>query len=173
MRIGEIRPLEWSDIDFNSRLIQVKRSWRKGRLTVPKNGKGRSIGMTPHLAETLKRLKTERMKTALKSGVPLEKLVFNGNRNVMLHRETFKNALNRCLEKAGIPHIRVHDLRHTYATIRLLRGHNIGDVCHQLGHSSIKITYDIYGHWIPGKFQSEVDSLDYADEPAPYAHPKI
>ena len=37
--------------------------------------------------------------------------------------------------------VKLHDLRHTYATIRLLRGHNIGDVSYQLGHSSIKITY--------------------------------
>jgi integrase len=51
-------------------------------------------------------------------------------------------------------------LRHTYATIRLLKGHNIGDVSYQLGHASIAITYDVYGHWIPGKFKSEVDELD-------------
>ena len=36
----------------------------------------------------------------------------------------------------------------------------MGDVSYQLGHSSIKITYDIYGHWIPGHFKSEVDELD-------------
>ena len=41
-----------------------------------------------------------------------------------------------------------------------MRGHNVGDVSYQLGHSSIKITYDIYAHWMPGKFKSEVDELD-------------
>lgn len=63
-------------------------------------------------------------------------------------------------EFAGLRRIRVHDLRHTYATIRLISGHNIGDVSYQLGHSSIKITYDTYGHWLPGEFKSEADELD-------------
>jgi integrase len=44
--------------------------------------------------------------------------------------------------------------------LRLLKGHNIGDVSYQLGHSSISITYDVYGHWVPGKFKSEGDELD-------------
>jgi len=52
-----------------------------------------------------------------------------------------------------------------------LSGHNIGDVSYQLGHSSIKITYDTYGHWLPGKFKSEVDELDNLHPTAPYLHP--
>jgi hypothetical protein len=54
---------------------------------------------------------------------------------------------------------------------QLLSGHNIGDVSYQLGHSSIKITYDTYGHWLPGKFKSEVDELDSLHPAAPYPHP--
>ena len=68
------------------------------------------------------------------------------------------------LKKAGIESIRVHDLRHSYATIRLLKGHNIGDVSYQLGHASIKITYDVYAHWIPGSFKDEIDELDSPSE---------
>ena len=44
----------------------------------------------------------------------------------------------------------------------------MGDVSYQLGHSSIKITYDVHGHWIPGKFKSEVEELD---NPQPNATP--
>jgi integrase len=75
-------------------------------------------------------------------------------------RVPFERALHKCLEDAKLRRIRIHDLRHTYATIRLLRGHNVGDVSYQLGHSSIKITYDVYGHWMPGHFKNEVDELD-------------
>jgi len=78
----------------------------------------------------------------------------------MLKYVTFSKVLIRCLKLAGLRRIRAHDLRHTYATIRLINGHNIGDVSYQLGHSSIKITVDTYGHWLPGKFKSEVDELD-------------
>jgi len=52
----------------------------------------------------------------------------------------------------------IHDLRHTYATIRLLRGHNIGDVSYQSGHFSINIIYDFYTFWMPGHFNN--DELD-------------
>ena len=87
-------------------------------------------------------------------------------------RVPLENALNRCLDKAKLRRIRIHDLRHTYATIRLMRGHNVGDVSYQLGHSSIKMTYDVYTHWIPGHFKSEVDELDQVHPNAPHAHPK-
>lgn len=89
----------------------------------------------------------------------------------MLWDIAFRNALKRCLEDAKLRRIRVHDLRHRYATIRLLKGHNVGDVSYQLGHSSIQITYDAYGHWIPGQFKSEVDELDQIHPNAPQAHP--
>jgi len=67
---------------------------------------------------------------------------------------------------------RIRHNRHTYATIRLLRGHNVGDVSYQLSHSSIKMTYDVYAQWIPGCFKSEVDDLDHLHPNAPQAHPK-
>ena len=68
--------------------------------------------------------------------------------------------------------IRTHALRHSYATIRLMKGHNVGDVSYQLGHSSIKITYDVYAHWMPGQFKSEVDELDNMQPSATYPQPR-
>ena len=44
--------------------------------------------------------------------------------------------------------------------MRLLRGHNIGDVSYPLGHFSIAMTYNFYGHWRPGHFKSEADELE-------------
>ena len=80
--------------------------------------------------------------------------------------------MDRCLERAKLRYARIHSLRHSYATIRLMRGHNVGDVSYQLGHSSIKITYDVYAHWIPGQFKSEVDELDNLHSNAPHTHPQ-
>jgi integrase len=48
------------------------------------------------------------------------------------------------IEKGGLRKIRLHDLRHTYATLRIQSGHNIADVSRQLGHHSIRITVDTY-----------------------------
>ena len=171
MRIGEIQAVQWGDVDFNSRFIEVKRSWRNGRLTDTKNRKRRRIDMTPHLAETLKALRIIQKKRALKNGMPVSEWVFADTKGKMLCREVFRRVLNKCLEYAGLRRIRVHDLRHCYATIRLLRGHNVGDVSYQLGHSSISITYDTYGHWMPGKFKSEVDELDKSQQTATYTQP--
>jgi integrase len=66
----------------------------------------------------------------------------------------------KALKKAGLRRIRVHDLRHSYATLRISKGDNIADVSKQLGHHSIKITVDTYYHWMPGASKSEVDQLD-------------
>ncbi|NVL91476.1 MAG: hypothetical protein HWN71_00355 [Desulfobacterales bacterium] len=70
--------------------------------------------------------------------------------------------------------MRIHDLRHTYATLRIAKGDNLPDVPKQLGHHSVKLTLDVYSHWIPGKKKAEVDALDdidYLHPNAPYLHP--
>jgi integrase len=122
--------------------------------------------------ETLKAHRTAQKRDALKNGRPVSEFVFAGTRDELLNRETFKNALYRCTEKAKLRRIRIHDLRHSYATIRLMKGHNVGDVSYQLGHSSIKITYDVYVHWMPRQFKSEVDELGNLHLNAPHTHPQ-
>ena len=72
---------------------------------------------------------------------------------------------SKVLEKAGLRQIRIHDLRHTYATLRISKGDNILDVSKQLGHHSVKITLDVYAHWMPGGKKSEVDELDSETAP--------
>jgi integrase len=71
-----------------------------------------------------------------------------------------RRIFNKALEKAELRKVRIHDIRHSYATIRISKGDNIADVSKQLGHSSVKITMDIYYHWIPGGKKSQVDALD-------------
>jgi len=160
LRVGELCGLQWDDIDFKERFIRVSRTLTEKELSSPKNGKERTVDMTPHLTETLKALKVKKQKEALRYGHPFSEWVFVRKNGKPLNEVIVRKALHRCLEGAGLPRMRTHDLRHSYATIRLMRGHDIGDVSYQLGHSSIKITYDIYTHWIPGKFKDQVDDLD-------------
>jgi len=75
--------------------------------------------------------------------------------------------LNKALVKAGLRKIRIHSLRHTYATLRIAKGDNLHDVPKQLGQHSVKLTPDVYSHWIPGKKKAKVDALDDID----YLHP--
>jgi integrase len=86
---------------------------------------------------------------------------FNGLR-VSITWSTYK-----VCEKAGLHRIRIHDLRHTYATLRLSCGHNLSDVSKQLGHASINITVDTYFHWIPNQQRNEVAELDSLAKTAP------
>ena len=169
IRIGELQALTWGDVDFENRLIEITKTWYRGKITGTKNNKNRQVDISTQLAEVLRELKLTQWKKYAGRDVP--KWVFAGPRGNVLGLQVFRNALNQCLEAVGLRHIRIHDLRHTYATIRLLKGHNIGDVSYQLGHSEISTTYDVYTHWIPGKFKSEVDELDMHPS-APYTHPK-
>ena len=64
-----------------------------------------------------------------------------------------RNVYNRyflpAVEKAGLRHFRVHDLRHTYASLLIQAGASLAYVRDQLGHSSIQVTVDLYGHLAP------------------------
>ncbi|EFK11867.1 site-specific recombinase, phage integrase family [delta proteobacterium NaphS2] len=173
VRIGELLGLQWKDIDFKSRELVLKRHiFQTTVMDATKNGQIRTVDMTPHLSETLRALKKEKQINALKFGRPFSEWCFSlGNKVKPMSMPPIRKAMFEILEKAGLPKMRLHDFRHSYATIRLLKGHDIGDVSYQMGHSSIKVTFDIYTHWIPGKFKNQVDDLDMHPN-APKTHPE-
>ena len=132
LRVGELVELRWEDVDFVGGFIEVKRNFYKGRITVTKNHKRRRVDMSPHLMETLKALKLGHKKMPLKKGYQFPELVFANKKGERMREGALRDALNKILDLAGFRRIRIHDLRHTYATIRLMRGHNIKDVSKQL-----------------------------------------
>ena len=155
MRIGEALALKWSDLDFDNRFIEVERSYRRGRVTTPKNDKTRKVDMSLQLAEALK---------AHKRGFVLgqdSQFIFTDTKGGMFDVSNWRaRVFTKALAKSGVRRIRIHDLRHTYATLRISKGDNVADVSKQLGHHSVKLTWDVYYHWVPGKKKSEVDELD-------------
>jgi integrase len=172
IRIGEALALKWGDIDFNGRFIEVKRSIVRGRISTPKSGKSRRVDMSPQLTEALKLHFTETKKKGLALGIGEIEFVFTNERGNPIDKDNWRRRVfNVALKKAGLRRIRIHDLRHTYATLRISAGHNIADVSGQLGHHSVKLTLDVYHHWIPGQAKSEVDTLDTLHLNAPPAHP--
>jgi hypothetical protein len=66
------------------------------------------------------------------------------------------------VKDAKLPHFRVHDLRHSYASALIQNGESLAYVRDQLGHASIQITVDTYGHLVPGGNRAAVDRLDDA-----------
>ena len=118
------------------------------------------VRLSPKAAEKLKRLKEE------KPGV---QLVFPNKKGSYLTHAIAVRWLDRIAPKKITP----HDLRHTYATLRLSKGDNLVDVSAQLGHKRIDITLRVYTHWIPlEEYHDQVDQLDEMVFSAPYTHPK-
>src|SRR5213078_929233 len=66
----------------------------------------------------------------------------------------------RVLGKAGLRRVRIHDLRHSFASRLIANGESLAYVRDQMGHSSIQVTVDIYGHLVPGSNKQAVDRLD-------------
>ena len=71
-----------------------------------------------------------------------------------------KRGLRPALKRAGLPEtFRFHDLRHTYATLQLSGGENVGPVSRQLGHADVAITQSVYRHHLPGEGSGLADRL--------------
>lgn len=141
MRQGEILGPIWDDFDWIANQIHVKRTFNHGQFYTPKSKYSkRKIDMAPQLVKHLKEWKLACPKTELDLVFPNE-MGNPINANNLLNR-VFKPAL----KKAKLPEIRFHDLRHTYASILIEQGENPKYIQVQMGHSSIQVTYDIYGH---------------------------
>jgi len=78
---------------------------------------------------------------------------------------------HKALAKAGLRRIRFHDLRHTFASRLIQNGESLAYVKEQMGHHSIKVTVDVYGHLVPGANKAAVDRLDAPPSATP-AQPK-
>jgi integrase len=178
MRIGEAMALQWQDVDFERRNIRLRRNFSRGKLETPKNGKGRNIDMSKQLSRTLIELLHQRKIEKLKNGwqhLPEFIFVTEKGRPVLNTSHWRTKFFNKAVEKAKIRRITPHILRHTYASLLIQAGESLVYIKDQLGHHSIKVTVDIYGHLVPGGNKAAVDGLD--DEislhpTAPYAHPE-
>jgi integrase len=154
--------LQWGDIDFHSRFISVERNYVDGVITTPKSGKARRVDMSLQLSETLKALLTERKKETLKKGWgDIPNWVFTSVTGTIMDPDNFRHRVwSKLLTKAGFRQIRIHDLRHTFASLLIQQGESLAYVKDQMGHHSIRVTVDVYGHLVPGGNKAAVDKLD-------------
>jgi integrase len=166
-RFGEIVGAQWADLDFTGRFFEVRRTLRSlDRIYPPKNGRIRRVDLSLQLIAELKRLRAQRVEETLKQGVDTP-WVFVTKVGTPLNRANLvQRVLHRVLAKAGLRRIRFHDLRHTFASRLLQNGESLVYVKEQLGHSTIKVTVDVYGHLIPGANKAAVDRLDGSSLPA-------
>jgi integrase len=125
IRLGELLALEWSDIDWDKRAIEVSKTYdyRLKKTRLPKNKKTRTVDLTPATVEALRNLRNRR-KVASIGGL----IFVNGKGKRLMY-----NYIPVKLKEISPRPIRFHDLRHTYATLRVAKGDNILDVSKQLG----------------------------------------
>jgi integrase len=164
LRYGEVAGLHKTDVDFRRRVIEVRRScgWRR-RVELPKNGRIRRVDMSPQLAEALaQHLESVELEAAVRGWDEEARVWLFPNRNGRPYdRRNFERTIWKpLLRKAGLRPRRFHDLRHTFASRLIQQGANLLYVRDQLGHASVQITLDHYGHLIPDANRAEIDKLD-------------
>lgn len=156
LRIGEALGLKWQDIDYGQQCIRVERTWtRYNTWSTPKSKSSRrAVPLPSTLATMLSDLFTA-------SGQPSsDAVIFSHDKERPLDHSNVRREFNKSLEEAGIRHVRIHDLRHTYATNMLACGCSIKALQNALGHSSASVTLDTYSHYIPESAAEAVARFD-------------
>ena len=151
LRLGECLALRGDNLDGRHCQYQVTESTRAGRLGPPKAGK-RLVDLDPGLVTKLVGHIRRQRQTSLAGGRPLGGYLFPGITQRMVQR-----AMARACRAAGLRARHPHDLRHTYATLLLMDHYSPAYVQRQLGHASISITVDTYGHWLPGEGKRDLE----------------
>ena len=145
----------------------VRRQFVRGLIQATKTDKIRRVDLSDDLLTTLKELQRQRREQWLAKGnstIP-DWVVCNRDGNLIDMHNIKNRHFYKSLEKAGLRRIRFHDLRHTFATLLLQNGESLAYVRDQLGHSSIRLTVDTYGHLVPGANRQAVNKLPSLSNP--------
>jgi integrase len=154
MRRGEILALRWKDCMLDEGKISVNKtlSYIKGQGIVCQETKtGRSyrvISISDTVIEELKRYRIHQQKMKLRLGNAYQDngYIISKENDEPINPNYIFNHFKKLLQKANVPPIRFHDLRHTHATIMLKLGEHPKIVSERLGHSSIQMTLNTYSH---------------------------
>lgn len=168
LRRGEILALKWLDIDFEKRTVQVKRIFTRapGNRYIeaePKTKKSRrAVRLTTKVADLLKQHRKRQLEAKLQAGSQWveNNLVFSTSLGTPFNPSKLLERFNTLLKKAGLPHMRFHDLRHSAATILLAMNVHPKIVQELLGHNQISMTMDLYSHVLPGMQEDVIDRLE-------------
>ena len=170
MRQGELLGLKWEDVDLEREVLQVRRTLVKngGRLGLgePKTKKSRrTVHLTGRAVGALKRHRKAQAeeRLALPGLWQNNGLVFATNIGTLINPTNLRRrSFGPLLEKAGLPQIRFHDLRHTAATLLFLEGVHPKFVQELLGHATIAITLDTYSHVLPSMGDRTAKAMEAA-----------
>ena len=167
LRQAELLGLRWRDIDLDMCSISVSQMLYKRRricqFKEPKTSHSRRrVSMTPKLALFLREYEAEReqLYQQLGKALTLDSLVFATHDDMPIDPGVLSHSFKRIVRRIGLDSVRFHDLRHTFASLMLLRGAKPKVISEALGHSSVAFTMDVYSHIIEGMQEDAMALLD-------------
>jgi integrase len=170
MRQGEMLALRWQDVDIENAVLSVRRTLtRKGGKIAfgePKTKKSRrSIRLTPQAVDALRAHLERQLRDMeiLGDHYQDQGLIFTTDTGAPINPSNLRQrSFTPLLKRAGLPHMRFHDLRHTCATLLLSRGVHPKFVQELLGHATIAITLDTYSHVMPSMGDATAKAMEDA-----------
>jgi len=166
MRRGEALGLRWQDLDLRKGRLSIRQSLSSGggklSFSPPKTAKSRrALSLDPATVAVLRSHRAQQGEEQLAAGVlgGATGLVFARADGSPTRPDSVSRRFTQLSRNAGLPVIRVHDLRHTYATIALSAGAHPKVVAERLGHSTIAITLDTYSHVLPSLEEETANRL--------------
>jgi integrase len=167
MRRGEVLGLRWIDVDLSSRRCSIVQTLTTVNnellLTAPKTAKSRRrLALDARTATALRDHRRRQAEERLAAGELWDvttDLVFTDEVGGPLHPDGFTRSFIRLARAAGLPRIRLHDLRHSYATLALQSGVHPKVVSERLGHATVGITLDLYSHVVEGLDAEAADAV--------------
>lgn len=169
IRIGEVRGLRWSDIDFENATISIERQLQpkyKGFdcFTLPKYDEVRLLHVAPEVIALLKVQKKRQAEQRLANGGWIDDeittdLVFRQINGKAHTRGTISRTVTDVGKTIGLPDLHPHDLRHSYAIAALRSGASVKTVQYNLGHKTAKMTLDVYAAYTEDTGKTDASKL--------------
>lgn len=169
LRLGELQALRWRDVNLDGARLRVTATFQgmaNGKLLLAKPKTARSrreVHLSALAVAALRRHRVAQLEERLRAANFWEDhdLVFANERGRPLDGNNFRErAFARLLERAGLPRIRFHDLRHTAATLLMSQGVPIKVASEMLGHADIATTLRTYSHVLPGMQEQAAEAMD-------------
>jgi integrase len=157
LRYGELRALRWGAVDAAGGTIEVRESWdaKAGAIEPKTRTSRRRVPMPGALRELILDRRLEDPTATDRA------LVFGRGEEQPFHAATLYRRADVAWEVAGLAErLRLHQARHTYASFMIAAGVNAKALSQFMGHSSIKVTFDLYGHLMPGSEREAAGMLD-------------
>lgn len=168
LRRGEILGLKWENIDFQDHIMHVRHNLqyidREFILADPKTKKSkRDIPLPDPIVSILQEHKSGQEAIKARLGIKgfdkKNAFVCSWKDGANIIPDYLDKTLNKILKQCKLPHVRFHDLRHTYAALMLGSGVRIKELSDLLGHSKTSVTMDIYAHSMPSSKKEAVEKM--------------